>query len=166
MYKSVAPFIAGVALLLGGCQSSEIGRPMPVTGKIVASVNGVELSEAEVNLNTMARQQMRQSISPEDSLKEVVNIELIRQAAVKQGLQDDPEIAAEINRQATGILVSAYIRKMMESNSANTEALQKAYDDYVACGGEQGAKDKGKWRLEGRDYIVREGDVIYFRFNV
>jgi GTP-binding protein YchF len=41
-----------------------------------------------------------------------------------------------------------------------------AYDDYVACGGEQGAKDKGKWRLEGKDYVVREGDVVHFRFNV
>ena len=39
-------------------------------------------------------------------------------------------------------------------------------DDYVACGGEQGAKEAGKMRLEGRDYVVRDGDVIYFRFNV
>jgi GTP-binding protein YchF len=38
-----------------------------------------------------------------------------------------------------------------------------AYDDYVACGGEQGAKEAGKMRLEGKDYIVRDGDVIYFR---
>ena len=41
-----------------------------------------------------------------------------------------------------------------------------AYEDYVACGGEQGAKDKGKMRLEGKDYVVQDGDVIYFRFNV
>ena len=41
-----------------------------------------------------------------------------------------------------------------------------AYDDYVACGGEQGAKDTGKMRLEGRDYVVRDGDVLLFRFNV
>jgi len=41
-----------------------------------------------------------------------------------------------------------------------------ACEDYVACGGEQGAKDKGKMRLEGRDYVVQDGDVIYFRFNV
>ena len=40
-----------------------------------------------------------------------------------------------------------------------------AYDDYVACKGEQGAKDAGRMRLEGRDYLVRDGDVIYFRFN-
>jgi hypothetical protein len=41
-----------------------------------------------------------------------------------------------------------------------------ACEDYIAFGGEQGAKDRGKMRLEGRDYVVRDGDVIYFRFNV
>jgi GTP-binding protein YchF len=39
-------------------------------------------------------------------------------------------------------------------------------EDYIACGGEQGAKEAGKMRLEGKDYVVRDGDVIYFRFNV
>lgn len=41
-----------------------------------------------------------------------------------------------------------------------------AYDDFVAYKGEVGAKEAGKWRLEGRDYILREGDVVHFRFNV
>ncbi len=41
-----------------------------------------------------------------------------------------------------------------------------SYQDYIACGGEQGAKDAGKWRLEGKDYSVQDGDVIHFRFNV
>jgi hypothetical protein len=41
-----------------------------------------------------------------------------------------------------------------------------AYDDYVACDGEQGAKEAGRMRLEGRDYVIREGDVCHFRFNV
>ncbi|MPZ43930.1 MAG: redox-regulated ATPase YchF [Betaproteobacteria bacterium] len=40
------------------------------------------------------------------------------------------------------------------------------YDDYIACNGEQGAKEAGKMRLEGKDYIVRDGDVVHFRFNV
>lgn len=40
------------------------------------------------------------------------------------------------------------------------------YDDYIAYKGEQGAKDAGKWRLEGKDYIVKDGDVVHFRFNV
>lgn len=41
-----------------------------------------------------------------------------------------------------------------------------AYSDYVAYKGEQGAREAGKMRLEGKDYIVKDGDVIYFRFNV
>ncbi len=41
-----------------------------------------------------------------------------------------------------------------------------SYDDFIAGNGEQGAKDAGKWRLEGKDYIVQDGDVIHFRFNV
>ncbi|ABD82514.1 redox-regulated ATPase YchF [Saccharophagus degradans] len=40
------------------------------------------------------------------------------------------------------------------------------YDDYIACKGEAGAKEAGKWRLEGKEYIVKDGDVIHFRFNV
>lgn len=40
------------------------------------------------------------------------------------------------------------------------------YDHYVEFNGEQGAKDAGKWRLEGKDYVVKDGDVIHFRFNV
>ncbi len=40
------------------------------------------------------------------------------------------------------------------------------YDDFIACGGELGAKETGKMRQEGRDYVVRDGDVILFRFNV
>jgi ribosome-binding ATPase len=39
-----------------------------------------------------------------------------------------------------------------------------AYDDYVACGGEAGARDAGKLRLEGKDYVVQDGDVMHFRF--
>ncbi|MFS1704750.1 redox-regulated ATPase YchF [Alteromonas sp. AMM-1] len=40
------------------------------------------------------------------------------------------------------------------------------YDHFVEFKGEQGAKDAGKWRLEGKEYIVKDGDVIHFRFNV
>lgn len=40
------------------------------------------------------------------------------------------------------------------------------YDDYINCNGENGAKEAGKWRLEGKDYIVKDGDVMLFRFNV
>ncbi|NVK31521.1 MAG: redox-regulated ATPase YchF, partial [Gammaproteobacteria bacterium] len=41
-----------------------------------------------------------------------------------------------------------------------------AFDDFVQFNGEQGAKDAGKWRLEGKEYLLAEGDVVHFRFNV
>jgi GTP-binding protein YchF len=41
-----------------------------------------------------------------------------------------------------------------------------AYDDYIACGGETGAKEAGRMRAEGKDYVVQDGDVLLFRFNV
>ena len=46
--------------------------------------------------------------------------------------------------------------------AAETTALV----DFIASGGEQGAKDNGKMRLEGREYTIQDGDVILFRFNV
>ena len=39
------------------------------------------------------------------------------------------------------------------------------FDSFVEAGGEQAAKEKGLWRLEGKDYIVQDGDVIFFRVN-
>ncbi len=41
-----------------------------------------------------------------------------------------------------------------------------SYDDFLACNGEQGAKEAGKLRLEGKEYVVHDGDVMHFRFNV
>ena len=41
-----------------------------------------------------------------------------------------------------------------------------AYEDYIAHNGEQGAKDAGKMRAEGKEYVVKDGDVMHFRFNV
>lgn len=41
-----------------------------------------------------------------------------------------------------------------------------AYEDFIRFRGEQGAKDAGKWRLEGKEYVMHDGDVVHFRFNV
>jgi len=45
-------------------------------------------------------------------------------------------------------------------------AATVAYADFIACGGEAGAKDAGKLRVEGKEYVVQDGDVLEFRFNV
>jgi len=61
--------------------------------------------------------------------------------------------------QAAGVIHTDFERGFIRAEVAS-------YDDFVACGGEQGAKEAGKLRLEGKDYTVRDGDVIHFRFNV
>ena len=54
----------------------------------------------------------------------------------------------------------------MECQKNIIRAETVGYDDYVTHNGEAGAKEAGKWRSEGKDYIVADGDVIHFRFNV
>ncbi len=61
--------------------------------------------------------------------------------------------------QAAGAIHTDFERGFIRAEVAS-------YDDFVAHGGEQGAKEAGKLRLEGKDYTVRDGDVIHFRFNV
>ena len=65
---------------------------------------------------------------------------------------------------ATGPQAAGVIHTDFERGFIRAEVI--AYDDYVACNGEQGAKEAGKWRQEGKTYIVQDGDVILFRFNV
>ncbi len=59
---------------------------------------------------------------------------------------------------------AAVIHTDFEKGFIRAEVI--GYEDYIAYKGEQGAKEAGKWRLEGKDYIVQDGDVILFRFNV
>ena len=61
--------------------------------------------------------------------------------------------------QAAGIIHSDF-----EKGFIRAEVI--AYEDYIACNGEQGARDAGRWRLEGKDYQIQDGDVIHFRFHV
>jgi GTP-binding protein YchF len=68
-----------------------------------------------------------------------------------------------IPKGATAPQAAGVIHTDFEKGFIRAETI--AYEDYVRLGGEQGAKDAGKMRLEGKDYIVREGDVMHFRFN-
>ncbi|MBN4075267.1 MAG: redox-regulated ATPase YchF [SAR86 cluster bacterium] len=65
---------------------------------------------------------------------------------------------------ATAPKAAAVIHTDFEKGFIRAEVM--AYDDFIQFKGEQGAKDAGKWRLEGKEYIVQDGDVVHFRFNV
>jgi GTP-binding protein YchF len=61
--------------------------------------------------------------------------------------------------QAAGVIHTDFERGFIRAQTI-------AYEDYIACGGEQGARDAGKMRSEGKEYVVRDGDVLNFLFNV
>jgi ribosome-binding ATPase YchF (GTP1/OBG family) len=67
-------------------------------------------------------------------------------------------------RGATAPQAAGEIHTDFEKGFIRAEVI--GYDDYVAGDGEQGAKEAGRLRLEGKEYIVQEGDVMHFRFNV
>ncbi len=61
--------------------------------------------------------------------------------------------------QAAGVIHSDFERGFIRAEVTS-------YEDFIELGGEQGAKDAGRLRLEGKDYIVQDGDIVHFRFNV
>lgn len=69
-----------------------------------------------------------------------------------------------VRRGATAPQAASVIHTDFEKGFIRAEVI--AFDDFIDGGGESGAKEAGKWRLEGKDYLVRDGDVVHFRFNV
>ena len=69
-----------------------------------------------------------------------------------------------IRKNTTAPKAAAVIHNDFEKGFIRAEVI--SYEDFVAYGGETGAKEAGKMRLEGKDYIVQNGDVMHFRFNV
>ncbi|MCL2526085.1 MAG: DUF933 domain-containing protein, partial [Coriobacteriia bacterium] len=61
--------------------------------------------------------------------------------------------------QAAGVIHSDFERGFIKAEVVS-------FEDYVEYGGEKGARDVGKLRLEGKDYVVKDGDVMHFKFNV
>jgi GTP-binding protein YchF len=69
-----------------------------------------------------------------------------------------------VRKGATAPQAAGVIHTDFEKGFIRAEVI--AFDDYVRLGGEQGAKEAGKMRLEGKEYVVQDGDVMHFRFNV
>ncbi len=65
---------------------------------------------------------------------------------------------------ATAPEAAAVIHTDFQKGFIRAEVI--SYEDFITYKGEQGAKDAGRWRLEGKEYVVQDGDVIHFRFNV
>ena len=76
----------------------------------------------------------------------------------------ESDLSTALRTGARAPAAAAVIHTDFERGFIRAEVI--GYEDFVTLGGEAGARDAGRMRVEGRDYAVEDGDVIYFRFNV
>ena len=137
--------------------ATEGSQVIPVCAAIEAEI--AELDEAD-----------KQDFLDEMGLQEPGLSRIIRAGHELLGLQTfftagPKEIRAwTIHKGDTAPKAAGTIHTDFEHGFIRAEVI--AFDDFIACKGEQGAKDAGKWRLEGKDYVVNDGDLMLFRFNV
>ena len=132
-------------------------QPVPISAKIEADLAELDAEEAAIFMEELG-------------LDESGLSRLIREAYKLLGLQSyftsgETETHAltitvgEKNKKAAGVIHSDFERGFIKAETAS-------YEDYVALGGEKGCRDAGKLRQEGKDYVVQDGDVMHFKFNV
>ena len=131
---------------------------VPVCNKIEAEIAELDdLEEMQMFLETMGMEEpgLNRVIRAGYSL---LNLQTYFTAGVK-------EVRAwTVRVGATAPQAAAVIHTDFEKGFIRAEVI--AYNDFIQYKGEAGAKEAGKWRLEGKDYIVKDGDVMHFRFNV
>ncbi len=131
--------------------------PIPICAKVEAELSELDPEEAQMFLADLGLERS--------------GLEVLAQAAYKLlGLQSfftagEMEVKAWTVRQgATAPQAAGVIHTDFERGFIKAETI--AYDDYVELGGEKGAKEAGRLRMEGKDYVMQDGDVVHFRFNV
>ena len=132
-------------------------QPVPISAKIEADLAELDAEEAAIFMEELG-------------LDESGLSRLIREAYKLLGLQSYFTTGETETRawtipvgakapQAAGVIHSDFERGFIKAETAS-------YEDYVALGGEKGCRDAGKLRQEGKDYVVQDGDVMHFKFNV
>lgn len=131
--------------------------PIPICAKVEAELSELDPEEAQMFLADLGLERS--------------GLEVLAQAAYKLlGLQSfftagEIEVKAwTVHQGATAPQAAGVIHTDFERGFIKAETI--AYDDYVELGGEKGAKEAGRLRMEGKDYVIQDGDVVHFRFNV
>ena len=131
--------------------------PVPISAKVEADLAELDPSEAAEYLEAMG-------------LEESGLARLVREAYALLGLQSFFTSGETESRawtvpvgakapQAAGVIHSDFDRGFIKAETAS-------FEDYVANGGEKGCRETGTLRQEGKDYVVQDGDVMHFKFNV
>ena len=132
-------------------------KPIPICAQVEAELAELEPDEAKEYLESLGLEESGLAV-------------LARAAYNLLGLQSyftagEMEVKAwTIPIGATAPKAAGVIHGDFERGFIKAETI--AYDDYVSLGGEAGAKAAGRLRMEGKDYVVKDGDVMHFRFNV
>ena len=132
-------------------------RPVPISAKVEADLAELDPAEAKEYLGAMG-------------LEESGLARLVREAYKLLGLQSYFTTGEQETRawtipvgakapQAAGVIHTDFERGFIKAETAS-------YEDYVGLGGEKGCRDAGKLRQEGKEYVVQDGDVMHFKFNV
>lgn len=125
-----------------------------------------KMEEEMIDFDDEEREEMLNDLGVKESGLQ----QIIHRGFDKLGLQSYftagvKEVRAWTIRQGTTApKAAAVIHNDFEKGFIRAEVI--SYEDYIECGGESGAKETGKNRLEGKEYIVQDGDVMHFRFNV
>jgi GTP-binding protein YchF len=137
--------------------SSQNARVVPVCAAIEAEVAQLDREDREEFLAELGLK--------ESGLAGVINAGYALLDLLTFFTAGPKEVRAwTVTRGATAPQAAGKIHTDFERGFIRAEVT--SYDDFIACGGEHGAKEAGKLRLEGKEYITKEGDVMHFRFNV
>ena len=142
-------------------------------GENLAPIDGVKplpiCAEVEAELSELSEEDAAEYLA--DLGLEASGLDTLARAAYKTlGLQSyftagEMEVKAwTVPVGATAPQAAGVIHSDFERGFIKAEVI--SYDDYIALGGEKGAREAGKLRMEGKDYVVQDGDVMHFRFNV
>lgn len=142
-------------------------------GEDLAPIDGIKplpiCAEVEAELSELSEEEAAEYLA--DLGLEASGLDTLARAAYKTlGLQSyftagEMEVKAwTVPVGATAPQAAGVIHSDFERGFIKAEVI--SYDDYIALGGEKGAREAGKLRMEGKDYVVQDGDVMHFRFNV
>jgi hypothetical protein len=125
-----------------------------------------KVEEDMVDFDDEEKNEMLSSLGVEASgLDQIIKIGFDKLGLMSYFTAGVKEVRAwTIYKNTTAPKAAAVIHNDFEKGFIRAEVI--AYDDYIANGGENGSKDAGKMRLEGKEYIVNDGDIMHFRFNV
>ncbi|MBE0476487.1 MAG: redox-regulated ATPase YchF [Coriobacteriia bacterium] len=153
-------------LYVANIDEADIGRELePIDGVVPVPI----CASIEAELAQLERDELAEFLEAE-GLEEPGLDRLVREAYRTLGLQSffthGPKEARAwtVRVGATALEAAGVIHTDFARGFIKAEVV--SYDDYVASGGEAGARAAGKLRVEGKDYVVRDGDIIHFRFNV